>query len=42
MKAKNQAVPDEVLSKEFLSRFKTERCKQVSETVACPGAGEDA
>ena len=24
MKAKNQAVPDEVLSKEFLSRFKTE------------------
>ena len=23
-KAKNQAVPDEVLSKEFLSRFKTE------------------
>ena len=24
MKAKNQAVPDEVLSKEFLSWFKTE------------------
>lgn len=24
MKEKNQAVPDEVLSKEFLSRFKTE------------------
>ncbi len=24
MKAKNQAVPDEVLSKEFLSQFKTE------------------
>ena len=24
MKEKNQVVPDEVLSKEFLSRFKTE------------------
>ncbi len=25
MKEKNQVVPDEVLSKEFLSQFKTER-----------------
>ena len=36
MKAKNQAVPDEVLSKEFLSRFKTERCKQFPEATTCP------
>lgn len=42
MKAKNQAVPDEVLSKEFLSRFKTERCKQFPEATTCLGIGENA
>lgn len=45
MKAKNQVVPDEVLSKEFLSQFKTEdrsRCKQVFEAVACPSTGKNA
>ena len=43
MKEKNQVVPDEVLSKEFLSQFKTRiRCKQVPEAVACPGIGKDA
>ena len=43
MKEKNQVVPDEVLSKEFLSQFKTEAdSKQVPEAVACPGIGKDA
>ena len=43
MKEKNQVVPDEVLSKEFLSQFKTEAdVSKFLETVACPGAGEDA
>jgi hypothetical protein len=37
MKAKNQAVPDEVLSKEFLSR-----CKQFPGATTCPGIGENA
>ena len=39
MKEKNQVVPDEVLSKEFCSQFKTEAdVSKFSETVACPGA----
>ena len=42
MKEKNQVVPDEVLSKEFLSQFKTEADEQVSESVACAGIGKDA
>ena len=36
MKEKNQVVPDEMLSKEFLSH--RSGCEQVSETVTCPGA----
>ena len=42
MKEKNQVVPDEVLSKELLRVQDRSGCEQVSETVACPGAGEDA
>ena len=46
MKEKNQVVPNEVLSKEFLSRFKTEAdvskfLKQLC-PVACPSIGKDA
>lgn len=43
MKEKNQVVPDEVLSKEFLSQFKTRsRRKLVSEAIACPSIRKDA
>ena len=43
MTVKNQAVPDEVLSKEFLSQFKTEDdVKTVPQTTSCPSIGEDA
>ena len=38
MKEKNQAVPDEVLSKEFIRS----RCKQIPQAIACPGIGENA
>ena len=37
MKEKNHVVPDEVLSKEFLSQFKTE-----AETTTRAGIGENA
>ena len=43
MKEKNQVVPDEVLSKEFLSQFKTEAdVSKFSEAAACPSVGKDA
>ena len=44
MKEKNQVVPDEVLSKEFLSQFKTEAdvSKFLKQLIACPGIGKDA
>ena len=43
MKEKNQVVPDEVLSKDFISQFKNRsRCKQVPEAVACLSIGKDA
>ena len=44
MKEKNQVVPDEVLSKEFLSQFKTEAdvSKLVPEAITYPGIREDA
>ena len=41
MKEKNQVVSDEVLSKEFLSQFKTD-AKQVSKAITCPSIGKDA
>ena len=43
MKEKNQVVPDEMLSKEFLSQFKTEAdVSKFLKQFACPGIGKDA
>ena len=42
MKEKNQVVPNEVLSKEFLSRFKTEADVSKFLKQLCPGIGKDA
>lgn len=43
MKEKNHVVPDEILSKEFLSQFKTEaNVSQVSEAATRTGIGENA
>jgi len=43
IKEKNQVVLDEVLSKVFLSQFKTRsRCKQIPEEITCSGIGKDA
>ena len=42
IKEKNQVVLDEVLSKVFLSQFKTRsRCKQIPEEITCSGIGKD-
>jgi putative transposase len=43
MKEKNQVVPDEILSKEFLSQFKTEDdVSKFLKQLHAQGAGEDA
>jgi len=42
MKEKNQVVPNEVLSKEFLSRFKTEADVSKFLKQLCPDIGKDA
>ena len=42
MKEKNQVVPNEVLSKEFLSRFKKEADVSKFLKQLCPGIGKDA
>ena len=44
MKEKNQVVPDEVLSKEFLSQFKKEAdvSKFLKQLVVCPSIGKNA
>ena len=43
MKEKNQAVPDEVLSKEFISQFKTEADgSKFLKQLHAPGIGENA
>ena len=43
MKEKNQVVPDEILSKEFLSQFKTEDdVNKFLKQLHAQGAGEDA
>ena len=43
MKERNQVVPDEILSKEFLSQFKTEDdVSKFLKQLHAQGAGEDA
>ena len=43
MREKNQVVPDEMLSKEFLSRFKTESdVSKFLKQLHAPGIGKDA